>query len=100
MAPLGELHLGSTARTLHVPPDTIPFAQYGDAGTPLGVRVLHARPSEGFIVTQMHAPPGAVSDLHRHLGPVFGWTTAGAWGHDRDHAYVPGSYIFETPGVP
>ena len=82
--------------TLHLHSDSIPWVDFG-GGT--SVRILHARPSENFIVTQINADPGSESQLHRHLGPVFGWTVEGRWGHDRTYEYRPGTYIFETPGV-
>lgn len=83
-------------RTLHISCDEIPYVEL-ELG--LEYRLLHARPEEGLIATQVRAQPGAISGLHRHLAPVFGYTTAGAWGHDGDHAYVPGTYVYETPGV-
>lgn len=82
--------------TLHLHSQDIPWVNFG-GGT--SVRILHARPSEDFVVTQIKAEPGAESALHRHLGPVFGWTNEGRWGHDRNYEYRPGTYIFETPGV-
>ncbi len=30
---------------------------------------------------------------------MLGWTIEGAWGHDRQYLYRPGTYIYETPGV-
>ena len=82
--------------TLHNHSDRIPWVDFG-GGT--RVRVLHARPAEDFIVTQIQAAPGSETQLHRHLGPVFGWTNEGRWGHDRTFEYKPGTYIFEPPGV-
>lgn len=82
--------------TMHLHSCEIPWVDF-DGGT--SVRILHARPSEDFVVTQVKAAPGSESQLHRHLGPVFGWTDIGRWGHDRTYEYRPGTYIFETPGV-
>jgi quercetin dioxygenase-like cupin family protein len=82
--------------TLHLHSQDVPWVAF-TGGT--DVRVLHARPDDDFIVTQIMAPPGAESELHRHLGPVFGWTNSGRWGHDKNYEYRPGTYIFETPNV-
>jgi len=82
--------------TLHIDSEDLPWIKFVDG---VQVRILHARSSEDFIVTQIKASPGAESGLHRHLGPVFGWTVSGHWGHDRNYQYRPGTYIFETPGV-
>jgi quercetin dioxygenase-like cupin family protein len=82
--------------TLHLHSKDIPWVDFGDGAN---VRILHARPSEDFVVTEILANPGWESKLHRHLRPVFGWTLDGRWGHDRTYEYRPGTYIFETPGV-
>lgn len=82
--------------TLHIHSEDVPWV--GFTGN-TKVRILHARPSEELIVTQIQAPPLEQSELHRHLGPVFGWTVSGRWGHDKSCEYRPGTYIFETPGV-
>ena len=59
-------------------------------------RVVQARPAEEMIVIQTRAHPGATSALHRHLGPVFGLTQQGAWGHHPTvFPFRPGSYICE-----
>lgn len=84
------------ARTLHLAPDDLPWVPVGP-GTEL--RIFHARPDEGFVATHFRAAPNAEQGLHRHLAPVFGYTIAGAWGHDRKYEYRPGTYVFETPGV-
>src|SRR3546814_9327851 len=38
------------------------------------------------------------SDLSFSQG-ASGFTLKGAWGHDEQYLYRPGTYIFETPGV-
>lgn len=59
-------------------------------------RVLQARPDDHMIMIQTRAHPGAISMLHRHLGPVFGLTQKGAWGHHpSEFPFRPGSYICE-----
>jgi 2,4'-dihydroxyacetophenone dioxygenase len=82
--------------TFHMHSDDIPWIEFLDG---VSVRILHARLEDGVVVTQIRARPGAESGLHRHLGPVFGWTNSGQWGHNRDYEYRPGTYIFEPPGV-
>lgn len=86
--------------TLHVSSSDVPFASVLGIDAPMSTRVLHARPSEGFIVTQMRARPFGKSALHVHHAPAFGWTNSGMWGHDEHFGYVAGTYIFEAPGVP
>jgi 2,4'-dihydroxyacetophenone dioxygenase len=83
-------------KTLHIQVDDVPFVEVGPG---LKMRVLQYRPEHSLLAEELEAAPGAESVLHRHLAPVLGWTTRGAWGHDRTYAYRPESYIFETPGV-
>lgn len=84
-------------KTLHIQSGDLPYVELEPG---LEYRLLQARPSEGLTVTQVRAQPGASSTLHRHAAPVFGLTVSGAWGHDDSYDYRPGSYIYETPGVP
>ncbi len=83
-------------KTLHISAEDVPYIE----NTPgLASRVLHARKDEPLLVTELCAQPGAMSGLHRHVTPVLGWTIEGAWGHNREYLYRPGTYIYETPGV-
>lgn len=83
-------------RTLHIDCANIPFIPFEPG---LFTRVIHARPDENFVATEIRAEPGVVGRLHRHLGPVMGYTTTGAWGHEQDFSYRRGTYVYETPGV-
>lgn len=59
-------------------------------------RLLQARIDENILVLMVRAHPGASSVLHRHLGPVFGLTLKGAWGHRPEQfPFLPGHYICE-----
>jgi hypothetical protein len=89
-------HAAEVLKTLHIRVDEVPFV---DVAEGLRMRILQFRPEASLLVEELEAQPGAESALHRHLAPVLGWTTTGAWGHDRSYSYRPDSYIFETPGV-
>lgn len=92
-----SLNMGNELlKTLHVNSEELPFVEF-QPGTE--TRLLQVRPSEKLVVTHVRARPGAVSPLHRHPSPVYGWTVSGRWGHDDRYEYRPQSYIFETPGV-
>jgi quercetin dioxygenase-like cupin family protein len=83
--------------SLHVLDEDIPWVP---ARQGIDQRILHCRPSAGFIVTQSRYQPGAHAGRHRHLGPVFAMTKKGAWGHDPvTFPYVPGTYVYEPAGV-
>jgi quercetin dioxygenase-like cupin family protein len=83
-------------RTLHIHRDDVPFVPHSLG---LEIRYLQFRPADNISVVELRAQPGASTPLHRHDSPVLGITTLGAWGHDTEYEYRPGSYIFETPGV-
>ena len=83
-------------KTLHVHSEDLPFIEFLPG---YESRILHVRPSDKLVVTQVRAQPGSMSALHRHPSPVYGWTLDGSWGHDHEYKYRPGTYIFETPSV-
>jgi 2,4'-dihydroxyacetophenone dioxygenase len=79
--------------TLHAEFEDFPWVVSADR---MEMRVVHARKREKMMVVQFRAYPGARSGLHRHLGPVLGLTTKGAWSHDpKAFLYKPNSYICE-----
>jgi 2,4'-dihydroxyacetophenone dioxygenase len=86
-------------KTLHIDAEEIPWVTYERAGIVSSRRLLQVRPEEDLLVTQMSCGPSAVGALHRHHGPVYAFTQAGSWGHDRQFLYRPGVYVYETPGV-
>jgi quercetin dioxygenase-like cupin family protein len=84
------------AETLHIATDDLPWVEISPG---FEMRVVHARVDDGWVVTQIRAQPGVQQGWHRHRNNAFGYTTAGAWGHDENFEYRPGTYLFETPGV-
>ena len=83
--------------SLHVLEDDVPWVA---ARPGIEQRILHARPSMNFIVTQSRYQPGAHAGRHRHVGHVFAMTKRGAWSHDPDNfPYVPGTYVYEPANV-
>ena len=85
-----------TAATLHVATDDLPW---GTTAPGFETRMIHCNLEEGFSVNQIRVQPGVEQGWHRHEAPIFAYTTAGAWGHNRKYEYRPGTYVFETPGV-
>lgn len=83
--------------TTHVDCDVIPWLAIAPG---LEQRVLQVRPDENLIVTQSRYQPHFAHGLHRHLGPIHGFTLAGAWGHEEGvFPYYPGVYLYEPAGV-
>lgn len=79
--------------TLHANFDQFPWVELYKGQE---IKLVHARPEENLTVIQIRAQPGIIGGLHRHLGPTFGFTTRGAWGHDPvEFPYHPNSYVCE-----
>jgi 2,4'-dihydroxyacetophenone dioxygenase len=83
-------------QTLHIANDDVPWVSSGPG---FEFRILHAHLEDSLVVSEQRAQPGVESFLHRHITPLLAWTTEGAWGHDRQYLYRPGTYVYETPGV-
>jgi 2,4'-dihydroxyacetophenone dioxygenase len=83
-------------QTLHISNEDVPWAS---AGPGFEFRILQAHLEDSLVISEMRAQPDVESYLHRHITPLLAWTTAGAWGHDRQYLYRPGTYVYETPGV-
>jgi 2,4'-dihydroxyacetophenone dioxygenase len=97
--PMSRLEVPEMA-TLHIDSDDVPWVSQSElASGDVQGRVLHAPNDGSFVVTQLRVGPGVLSSLHRHVGPTFAYTSRGAWGHDSEFNYRPGTYVFETPGV-
>ena len=79
--------------TLHADFDDFPFVEFYKGQE---IKLVHARPEQNLSVVQIRAQPFIVGSLHRHMGPTFGFTTKGAWGHDLvEYPYHPNSYVCE-----
>jgi 2,4'-dihydroxyacetophenone dioxygenase len=85
-------------KTLHLHSNELPYVTVEDG---VEFRILHARADDNYYVTQLRVQPGFVGGLHKHSFSrgASGFTLRGAWGHDHQYLYRPGTYIFETPGV-
>jgi quercetin dioxygenase-like cupin family protein len=83
--------------TLHIHSEDVPFVDQGSSG--IEIRLLQASADDGVLSAEYRFAPGVVGPLHRHLGPVYGFTSEGRWGHDTNFDYRRGSYIYEVPGI-
>lgn len=88
--------MDAIVETLHVHSDDLPWVSLQEG---MELRLLHVSVEDNFVVQHVRAQPGVRTELHRHSDPVFGFTLKGAWGHDESYSYVPGTYIYEMPGV-
>jgi 2,4'-dihydroxyacetophenone dioxygenase len=85
------------AGTLHIHNEDIPFVDQGGSG--IEIRLLQASADDGVVTAEYRFAPGLVGTLHRHGGPVYGFTSEGRWGHDTNFDYRRGTYVYEVPGI-
>lgn len=83
----------SAPSAVHIGEDSMPWA---DTGTGVKLKVLQVREQEGLWVIRNQFDPGVEVQTHRHTGPVFGVTFAGAWGYrESPDLNRAGSFLYE-----
>ena len=81
---------------VHIGADDLPWV---DIGPGAKLKVLQVRVREGLWVVANIFPAGYAVQTHRHTGPVWGYTVAGAWKY-REYDYInrAGSFLYEPAG--
>lgn len=81
---------------VHRGADDLPFVEIGDGNK---LKVIQVDLAEGLWIVENVFQAGYAVQKHRHTGPVFAYTTSGAWKY-REYEYVnrAGSYLFEPAG--
>jgi 2,4'-dihydroxyacetophenone dioxygenase len=81
---------------IHIGGDDLPFVEIGGGNK---LKVLHVTPNTGMWIVENILQTGFAVQTHRHTGPVFGYTTSGAWKY-REYDYVnrAGSFLYEPAG--
>src|SRR5580698_3883436 len=77
----------------HVGEDDAPWA---DTGTGVDLKIVRFDPMRGTWVIRNRFRPGTRLQVHKHTGPVDGYTLAGRWHYlEYDFYSTAGSYIYE-----
>ncbi len=77
----------------HVGDDDAPWA---DTGTGVDLKLVRFDRTHGTWVVRNRFRPGARLQIHRHTGPVDGFTLTGRWHYlEYDFYSTAGSYIYE-----
>ncbi len=77
----------------HVADDDAPWV---DTGIGVDLKVVRFDQTQGTWVVRNRFRPGARLQIHRHTGPVNGFTLAGRWHYlEYDFYSTAGSYIYE-----
>lgn len=76
--------------------DELPFVDMGGGNL---LKVLQVDVAEGLWIVENVFQSGFAVQTHRHTGPVYGYTTSGAWKY-AEYEYVnrAGSFLFEPAG--
>ena len=82
---------------LHLGADDLPFVEIGDGNK---LKVLHVDEKEGLWIVENIFQAGYEVQKHRHTGPVWGYTSSGAWKYkEYDYVNRAGSFLYEPAGI-
>ena len=86
----------TTPEAVHRGADELPFVEIGGGNKLKVIQVDHGL---GLWIVENVFQPGYVVQTHRHTGPVYAYTTSGAW-HYQEYEYVnrAGSFLYEPAG--
>ncbi|WP_205876645.1 2,4'-dihydroxyacetophenone dioxygenase family protein [Mycobacterium camsae] len=81
---------------VHVGADELPFVDVGDGSL---LKVIQVRAAEGLWIVENKFRAGYEVKRHKHTGPVYAYTTSGAWRY-QEYSYVnrAGSFLYEPAG--
>ncbi len=83
-------------QAIHFGADDLPFVDIGDGSL---LKVLQVKRGEGLWIIENVFQAGYEVEKHRHTGPVFGYTTSGAWKYkEYDYVNRAGSFLYEPAG--
>jgi quercetin dioxygenase-like cupin family protein len=84
------------ADAIHIGANDLPFVEIGGGSK---LRVLQVKRGEGLWIIENVFQKGYEVQTHRHTGPVFGYTTSGAWRYkEYDYMNRAGSFLYEPAG--
>jgi 2,4'-dihydroxyacetophenone dioxygenase len=81
---------------IHVGADDLPFVDIGDGNK---FKVIMIDEGEGLWIVENIFRANFDVQTHKHTGPVYGYTTAGAWKYkEYDYVNRAGSFLYEPAG--
>src|SRR5258708_39785004 len=81
---------------VHIGADELPFVDIGDGNK---LKVIQVKVREGLWIVENIFMAGFEVQTHRHTGPVWGYTTSGAWKYkEYDYVNRAGSFLYEPAG--
>ena len=81
---------------VHIGADDLPFVDIGDGSS---LKVIQVKETEGLWIVENIFQAGYEVQRHKHTGPVYAYTTSGAWKY-KEYEYVnrAGSFLYEPAG--
>src|SRR5438874_12225717 len=81
---------------VHIGADELPFVDIGDGNK---LKVIQVKVKEGLWIVENIFQKGYVVQKHKHTGPVYAYTTSGAWKcGEYDYVNRAGSLPYEPAG--
>jgi quercetin dioxygenase-like cupin family protein len=81
---------------IHRGDDELPWVDIGGGSL---LKVLQVKEREGLWVIRNRFQPGYDVQTHKHTGPVYAFTTSGAWRYkESDFTNTAGSFLYEPAG--
>ena len=81
---------------VHIGADDLPFVDIGDGSK---LKVIQVKVREGLWIVENIFQAGYTVQTHKHTGPVWGYTTSGAWKYkESDFVNREGSFLYEPAG--
>lgn len=81
---------------VHIGADELPFVDIGDGSK---LKVLQVKEQEGLWIVENIFQAGYEVMTHKHTGPVYAYTTSGAWKYkEYDYVNRAGSFLYEPAG--
>jgi len=78
---------------VHVGADELPWVDIGDGSK---LKVIQVKEAEGLWIVENIFQAGYEVQRHRHTGPVYAYTTRGAWRYkEYDYVNRAGSFLYE-----
>jgi 2,4'-dihydroxyacetophenone dioxygenase len=86
----------SAPNAVHIGADDLPFVDIGGGSL---LKVIQVNEKEGLWIVENIFQAGYEVQKHRHTGPVWGYTTSGAWKYkEYDYVNRAGSFLYEPAG--
>jgi 2,4'-dihydroxyacetophenone dioxygenase len=81
---------------VHIGADELPFVDIGDGSK---LKVIQVKEAEGLWIVENQFRAGYEVQRHKHTGPVYAYTTSGAWKYkEYDYVNRAGSFLYEPAG--